>query len=141
MSHKSNAHAGGESYNPIVPAKSRNKGGTPPADGVEGRGLTKENTEELNTDRIQSRVAVSQGLSGVRQAVLPPASKVGTVCGNSARTGLCGGRRVTGVPTATQAGATTGPVPHSPRKDLRCRLSRQARGGAWLRPTPMVSGV
>ncbi len=68
MSHKSNAHAGGESYNPIVPAKSRNKGGLPPADGVEGRGLTKENTEELNTDRIQSRVAVSQGLSGVRQA-------------------------------------------------------------------------
>ena len=68
MSHKSNMHAGGESYNLIVPAKPRNKGGQPPADGVEGRGLTKENSGESNTDRRQSRVAVSQGLVGVRQA-------------------------------------------------------------------------
>ena len=68
MSHKSNKHAGGESYNPIVPAKRPNKDDRESAEGVEGRGWTKENTGESNTDRIQSRVAVSQGLVGVRQA-------------------------------------------------------------------------
>src|SRR5208283_717490 len=30
-------------------------------------------------------------------------SKVGAVCSNTARTDLCGGRRVTGVPTATKS--------------------------------------
>src|SRR6185437_6177040 len=33
--------------------------------------------------------------------VLTPASKVGTVCGSSASTGLCGGWLVTAIPTAT----------------------------------------
>ena len=36
-----------------------------------------------------------------RGALLRQIPKVGAVCGNSARTDLCGGRRETGVPTVT----------------------------------------
>ncbi|MGO8879984.1 MAG: integrase core domain-containing protein, partial [Desulfomonilaceae bacterium] len=36
-------------------------------------------------------------------AFLRHSPKVGAVCGNSARTDLCGGRWVTGVPTATES--------------------------------------
>ncbi len=36
-----------------------------------------------------------------RGALLRHIPKVGAVCGNSARTDLCGGRRETGVPIAT----------------------------------------
>ncbi|NLC37294.1 MAG: hypothetical protein GX772_12825, partial [Alcaligenaceae bacterium] len=38
--------------------------------------------------------------------VLTSQPKAGAVCGNSARTDLCGGHRVTGVPTATEEGQT-----------------------------------
>jgi hypothetical protein len=67
----------GESYSSIVPKKPANKGReSRPAELVEGRGLTKENTEQLLLDRTQSRkadgrpfVARSRGLLGVREAV------------------------------------------------------------------------
>jgi hypothetical protein len=68
---------GGESHSSIVPKKPANKGGALlPAESVEGRELTKENTEQLLLDRIQRRkadgrpfVARSRGLLGVREAV------------------------------------------------------------------------
>ena len=47
MSDKSHMHGGGESYSGVVPAKQPNKSGQPPAEVVEGRPLTKENTEQL----------------------------------------------------------------------------------------------
>jgi hypothetical protein len=73
-SHKSDMDVIGESYSSIVPKKPANKGWVPkPAESVEGRGLTKENTEQLLLDRTQSRnsdgkplVARSRGLLGVR---------------------------------------------------------------------------
>ena len=76
-SHKSNTHVAGESDSFIVPKKPANKGGVPPpAESVEGRGLTKENTEQSLLDRTQSReadgrpfVTRSRGLLGVREAV------------------------------------------------------------------------
>ena len=40
-------------------------------------------------------------------------SKVGTVCVSSASTGLCGGCRVTGIPTATRSA-----YPHSGDRDI-----------------------
>ena len=75
--HKSDMHVSGESYSSIVPGKPANKGRVPrPAELVEGRGLTKENTEQSLLDRTQSRktdgrpfVARSRGLLGVREAV------------------------------------------------------------------------
>ena len=112
--HKSDMHVTGESHSSIVPEKPANNGGVPPpAESVEGRGLTEENTEQSLLDRTQRRntdgtplVARSRGLLGVRAVALPRSadwssiSKARTVCGSSARTDLCGGRAAMPVPTA-----------------------------------------
>src|SRR6266849_8255474 len=74
--HNTDMHVTGESHSFIVPKKPANKGRVPrPAESVEGRGLTKENTEQSLLDRTQSRnsdgkpfVARSRGLQGVRVA-------------------------------------------------------------------------
>ena len=74
--HNPDMHVNGESYSSIVPKKPANKGWVPkPAELVEGRGLTKENTEQSLLDRTQSRnsdgrplVARLRGLLGVRVA-------------------------------------------------------------------------
>ena len=74
--HNPDMHVNGESYSSIVPKKPANKGWVPkPAESVEERGLTKENTEQSLLDRTQSRnsdgrplVARSRGLLGVRVA-------------------------------------------------------------------------
>ena len=68
MSYKTYMNDHGESDCSIVPAKPRNKGGMPPADGVEGRERTEENTVESNSCRTQSRASGSSRLDGVRQA-------------------------------------------------------------------------
>ncbi|MDQ1470816.1 MAG: RNA-directed polymerase [Bryobacterales bacterium] len=61
-------NGGGKSDERVVPAKRPNKGEQSPAEGVEGSRSTKGNTEEEHTLRTQSRVGVSQGLRGVREA-------------------------------------------------------------------------
>lgn len=74
--HKSDTHGTGESHSSIVPEKPANNGGVPlPAESVEGRGLTEENTEQSLLARTQRRnadgspfVPRSRGLLGVRQA-------------------------------------------------------------------------
>jgi RNA-directed DNA polymerase len=74
--HKSDMDVGGESHSSIVPKKPANKGGALlPAESVEGRGLTKENTEQSLLGRTQSREkdgkpfrTRSRGLLGVRGA-------------------------------------------------------------------------
>ena len=100
--HKSDMHDTGESHSSIVPEKPANKGvAALPAELVEGRGLTKENTVQSLLDRTQRRnsdgtpfVARSRGLQGVRAAALPrsagwsSSSKVRTVCGSSASRSL-----------------------------------------------------
>src|SRR5680860_296663 len=49
--HNSDMHVIGESHSSIVPKKPANKGPVPrPAESVEGRGLTKENTEQSLLD-------------------------------------------------------------------------------------------
>ena len=54
--HKSDMYVTGESHSSIVPKKPANKGGAPlPAELAEGRGLTKENTEQSLLGRTQSR--------------------------------------------------------------------------------------
>ena len=75
--HNTDMDVTGESDSSIVPKKPANKGGVPqPAESVEGRELTKENTEQSLLDRTQCRVAHgtpfvarSRGLLGVREAV------------------------------------------------------------------------
>ena len=61
-------YGGGESYSGIVPAKQPNKGGGLPAEGVEGRPLTKENMEQPNPCRTPSRESGPSGLDRVRRS-------------------------------------------------------------------------
>jgi len=68
MSHKTHMHGGGESYSGVIPAKQPNKSGRLPAEAVEERPLTKENTDQPNLCRTQSRVSGPNGLDRVRKA-------------------------------------------------------------------------
>ena len=67
MSDKPTMHGGGESYSGVVPAKQPNKGGRPSAEVVEERPLAKENTEQSNQCRTQSRESGPNGLGRVRE--------------------------------------------------------------------------
>ena len=114
-SHNTDTHVTGEPDSSIVPKKPANKGRVPrPAESVEGRGLTKENTEQSLLDRTQSRNSDgtpfetrSRGLLGVR-GFCTSTSEVRAVCGSSARTDLCGGRSAMTVPTAIAHDADAG---------------------------------
>ena len=68
MSDKTHMDGDGESYSGVVPAKQPNKGGRPSAEVVEGRPLTKENAEQSNQRRTQSRESGKSGLDRVREA-------------------------------------------------------------------------
>ena len=68
MSHKTHMHDHGESYSGIGPTKRPNKSGEPPAEVVEGRPLTKENTPEPNSHRTPSQGSGLSGLDRVREA-------------------------------------------------------------------------
>src|SRR6266550_2107984 len=68
MSQESNMHAGGESDGCVVPSKCPNKGGKPPAEGMEGRRPTKENIRQATALRTQSRIVELSDLHGVRKA-------------------------------------------------------------------------
>jgi RNA-directed DNA polymerase len=68
MSHKTHMHGGGESYSGVLPAKQPNKSGRPSAEVVKGRLLTKENTDQPNPGRTQSRESGTNGLDRVRKA-------------------------------------------------------------------------
>lgn len=69
MSGKSLMDGGGESYGGIVPTKRPNKGERSPAEAVEGRPPTKQNTPEPNPRRTPSRASGPSGLERVRQGV------------------------------------------------------------------------
>jgi group II intron reverse transcriptase/maturase len=58
----------GESDRPVVPTKSPNNAAQAAAEGMEGRGLAKENTSQQNASRTQSRISAPSALARVRQA-------------------------------------------------------------------------
>src|SRR3974390_3100042 len=68
MSDKSLMQGGEESYCGVVPAKQPNKSESSPAEAVEGRRQTKENTQEPNPCRTPSRESGPSGLGRVRDA-------------------------------------------------------------------------
>ncbi len=68
MSYKTRVNEGGESSGGIVPAKQPNEGRGGPKEAVEGRPLAKENADELNSCRTQSRESEPNGLDRVREA-------------------------------------------------------------------------
>ena len=70
MSYKTHVHGDRESHSGIVPAKQPNKSGQPPAEAVEGRPLTKENTPEPNSCRTPCRESGRSGLERVREAAI-----------------------------------------------------------------------
>ena len=104
MSGKSLVNGGEESYRGVVPAKQPNKGEMSPAEVVEERPRTEENTQEPDLCRTPGRESGPTGLERVREAAdvrfdaKYPTSEVGTVCVSSASTGLCGGCEVNSHP-------------------------------------------
>ena len=74
----------------IVAGKPTNKAAKVAAEPVEPRTGAKGNASQQSTLRTQCRKRVSQALERIRQ-VRRHTPKVGAVCGNSARTDLCGG--------------------------------------------------
>jgi RNA-directed DNA polymerase len=68
MSSNSNMYGSRESYSGIVPAKPPNNTRARVAEEVEGRPLTKENTDQSNSRRAQDRTSGTSGLERVREA-------------------------------------------------------------------------
>ena len=68
MNGKSLTHDGGESYCGIGSTKQPNKSGKTPAEAVEKRPQTKENTQQPNLGRTPSRESRPNGLERVREA-------------------------------------------------------------------------
>lgn len=68
MSPKPAMHGPQKSDGPIVPAKLPNKVASATAEGVEGRGPAKGNTDPQNAPRTQSRTSAPSALDRVRQA-------------------------------------------------------------------------
>src|SRR6516162_9263326 len=93
-------HGHEKSDSAIVATKPPNKAGRPAAEAVERRAEAKENANRCRTCRTQCR-EVSPATERVRKAEASrQTSEVGAVCRKAARTVLCGGRPVMGVPTA-----------------------------------------
>jgi PEGA domain len=67
MSQKSSMQIGRESESRGVPTKCPNKSGEPRAEGIEGRRLTKENTERTPASQTPSWINASNSLLGVRE--------------------------------------------------------------------------
>jgi RNA-directed DNA polymerase len=68
MSYKTRGNGSRESYSGIVPMKRSNESQGGPKEIVEGRPLTKENAEESNSNRTQSREIGLSGLDRIREA-------------------------------------------------------------------------
>lgn len=68
MSSKAHMYGDGESHSGVVPMKRSNESQGGPKEIAEGRPLTKENAEEPNPCRTQSRESGPSGLDRVRQA-------------------------------------------------------------------------
>src|SRR5437879_13322351 len=84
MSHKSSMHGGGESYSGVVLTKQPNKSGQPPAEAVEGRPLTEENTPEPNSHRTPRRESGRSGLDARACAQSSEAEREAEVHGTAA---------------------------------------------------------
>src|SRR5947209_6680771 len=94
-------HGHEKSDSAIVATKPPNKAGRPAAEAVERRAEAKENANRCRTCRTQCRESVSPTPERVRKAEASrQTSEVGAVFRKAARTVLCGGRPVMGVPTA-----------------------------------------
>ena len=102
QSHTADAHALEESDRAIVPMNQPNKGERSSAETGERRARAKENIVQPHTSPTLSGAVSVPGIERCASSrIARQSSKVGAVCGNAARTVLCGGRSVMIVPTAT----------------------------------------
>src|SRR5208283_3481793 len=86
----------------IVAERPTNEAGRPAEEPAEPRAGAEGNANQQSAFRTQRRVDASQALERIRPAarLRRPSPEVGAVCGNPARTVLCGGRSAMSVPTA-----------------------------------------
>ena len=139
-------HGHEKSDSAIVATKPPNKAGRPAAEAVERRAEAKENANRCRTCRTQCRESVSPTPERVRKAEASrQTSEVGAVCRKAARTVLCGGRPVMGVPTAIwRFRSNLGPWSYEPVDTKLPRTPRRVRRtGASSRspPTPTECAV
>ena len=98
-------HGRGKSDEAIVAMKPANEAEQSAEEAVERRAEAKGNADQRSTSRTQSRnwrVTVA-GVHTESSNARRHSPEVGAVCGKPARTVLCGGRPVMGVPTAIPA--------------------------------------
>src|SRR5208337_3076296 len=90
----------------IVAERPTNRAGRPAEEPAEPRAGAEGNANQQSAFRTQGRVDASQALERIRQAATlrRQSPEVGAVCGNPARTVLCGGRSAMSVPTAILLG-------------------------------------
>src|SRR6202521_1221453 len=102
QSHTADAHALEESDRAILSMNQTNKEERSSAEPGEKRARAKENIVQSDTSPTQcGEVSVPRIVRCASSSIARQSSKVGAVCGNAARTVLCGGRSVMIVPTAT----------------------------------------
>src|SRR5208282_5595919 len=114
-----------------------------PRAGAEGKTLRQ------SAFRTQGRVDASQALERIRQAATlrRQSPEVGAVCGNPARTVLCGGRSAMSVPTAIFP--SPGLDFPSPRLGFSCpkawillpRFAQKEKSAAGIAETRLISAI
>ncbi len=100
---------GQEKSDPAIAAeRPTNEAGRPAKEPAEPRAGGEGNANQQSAFRTQGRVDASQALERIRPAarLRRPSPEVGAVCGNPARTVLCGGRSAMSVPTAIFASSS-----------------------------------
>ena len=103
MSDETSTHAGGESDSTVVPTKCPNKGGRRQRRAWREGCWPRRSPNQLARSGLCAGVSVSQELVVGRQVTICRySSRQEPYALKCARTDLCGGRSVTGVPTATQ---------------------------------------
>src|SRR5882762_1777402 len=102
QSQKGDARALEESDRAILSMNQTNKEERSSAEPGEKRARAKENSVQSDTSPTQrGEVSVPRIARCASSSISRQSSKVGAVCGNTARTVLCGGRSAMVVPTAT----------------------------------------
>ena len=102
QNHTADTHTPEESDRAILSMNQTNKEERSSAEPGEKRAWAKENIVQSDTSPTQrGEVSVPRIARCASSSIARQSSKVGAVCGNAARTVLCGGRSAMVVPTAT----------------------------------------
>ena len=139
QSHNADTHAPEESDRAIQSMNQTNKEEQSSAEPGEKRARAKENIVQPNTSPTQcGEVGAPRFERCASSSLTRHSSKVGAVCGNAARTVLCGGRSAMIVPTATVGGFAD--LAEGRKKGLTFRvLSQTNRKTASRASVPIIT--